>query len=97
MTIRYMLPEGADASVTKLGANKIAAQIGATLYAHWADEAFIYTANKTVRDPNGKSVANPMRPAMRAANKALLIKPISHRLNDYDQYQDGAITQPDNR
>ena len=100
MTIRYLLPEGVDASVTKLGANKVAQQIGATIYAHWVNEAFIWTANKTVRDHNGKSVANPLKVAIREARDGLLIKPISHGLNDYDRYQRcfaGAITQPDNR
>ena len=100
MTIRYMLPEGVDASVTKLGANKVAQQIGATIYAHWSHAAFIWTANKTVRDHSGKSVANPMKVAIREARDGQLIKPISHGLNDYDRYQKcfaGAITQPDNR
>ena len=100
MSIRYMLPPGVDASVTKLGANKVAAQIGATVFAEWAGERFIYTANKTVRDPGGKSIANPMKPRLRAARDARLIKPISHGLNEHDEYQKVAalaITQPDNR
>lgn len=100
MTIRYVLPERVDASVTKLGANNVAEQIGATVFAHWPNEEFIHTSNKTVRDPNGKSIANPMRKALREASNGLSIKPISHGLNEYDHYQKVAalaITQPDNR
>ena len=100
MTIRYLLPEGVDASVTKLGANKVAQQIGATIYAYWVNERFIWTANKTVRDHNGRSVANPLKVAIREARDGQLIKPISHGLNDYNDYEKVAalaITQPDNR
>ena len=100
MTIRFLLPIGVDASVTKLGAHNVAEQCGATVYAHWLNEEFIHTSNKTVRDRNGKSIANPMRKALREASNGLCIKPISHGLNEYDHYQKVAalaIAQPDNR
>ena len=100
MTIRYMLPPNVDASVTKLGSNDVAAQIGLEVYHHWNGETFIWTCNKTVRADGGRSIANPMKLAIKKAEGGLLIKPISHGLNSYSHYEKVAclcITQPDNR
>jgi hypothetical protein len=101
LSIYHVLPDGVEASVSKLGSGKVASEIAAVIASYWKDEEFIYSCNKTVRNPSGKSISNPMKSGLANTAHGKHIKTISHGLNSYDNYSHShvaslAITQPDN-
>ena len=101
LKIHYLLPEGTEASITRLGKNngRVAAEVGATIAAYLKDRAFIYSCNNTIRTPDGKRISNPMKAGLRSAANGQHMPTISHGMNSFDQYNTVcslAITQPDN-
>ena len=97
LSIYHVLPAGVEASVSKLGSDKVASEIAAVIASHWKDAPFIYSCNKTVRNPSGKSISNPMKKGLATTAHGKHIKTISHGLNSYDNFSrvaSLAVTQP---
>lgn len=101
LKIHYLLPEGTEASITRLAKNngRVAAEAGITVASHYGDKHFAFTCNNTIRTPDGKRISNPMKAGLASAANGKHMPTISHGMNSFEEYSrvcSLAITQPDN-